>query len=78
MKTVTGITPPVVASMVVISAVNCVVETKDVARFEPFQRTTELTTKLLPFTVNVKATPSTVAEDGFKLLTIGSGIGPNA
>src|SRR5215813_8333426 len=56
-----------------IIAVNCVAEMKFVGRFDPFQRTTELLTKLLPLTVSVKAGPPAFAWFGVTLMTAGVG-----
>ena len=49
--------PGAAISATVIVAVSCVGETKVVVRAEPFQSTTELETKLVPFTVRVKLVP---------------------
>jgi len=53
--TVTGIVPGVAMSAARISTFNWVADTKVVARSEPFQRTFEPLTNLLPDTVIVKA-----------------------
>ena len=52
---------PAAAISAVIAAVSWVALTKVVVRFAPFQRTTEPLTKLLPFTVSVKAGPPAAA-----------------
>ena len=59
--TVTEALPAAAMSAAVIAAVSCVALTKVVVRFAPFQRTTEPLTKLLPFTVSVKAAPPAAA-----------------
>ena len=53
--TVTEAVPAAVMSLAGICAVSWVAFTKVVVRGAPFQSTTELLTKLLPFTVSVKA-----------------------
>jgi hypothetical protein len=57
-----------------IDAVNCVAETNVVVRSPPFHRTTEFVTKLVPFTVNINATPPAVAELGTSPLVVGTGL----
>ncbi|PYM63052.1 MAG: hypothetical protein DME11_17920 [Candidatus Rokuibacteriota bacterium] len=53
--------PARAASLARIVESNWVLLTNVVARFEPFQRTTEVDTKLLPLTVNPKsAAPATM------------------
>ncbi len=74
MKTVTCVVPAVAMSVAGIAAVSCVEETNVVVRFAPFQRTTEALTKLLPFTVNVKAAPPAVAEVGLMPVVAGTGL----
>src|SRR5437867_8648753 len=64
LKTVTGKLPGLAMSPAVMEAVNWLALPKVVGRFEPFQRTTDAETKLLPFTVSVKATPPAVADVG--------------
>ena len=41
---------------------------------EPFQRTVEPLTKLVPLTVRVKAAPPAVAEEGLRLVVVGTGL----
>ena len=59
--TVTEALPAAAISAAGIAAVSWVALTKVVVRFAPFQRTTEPLTKLLPFTVSVKAGPPPAA-----------------
>ena len=59
--TVTEAVPAAAMSVAGICAVSWVALTKVVVRVAPFQRTTELLTKLLPFTVSVKAGPPATA-----------------
>ena len=54
-------------------ACSWVAEPKVVTRSEPFQRTFEPDTKLLPVTVNVKEGPPALPHEGLTLLTAGSG-----
>jgi hypothetical protein len=46
---------------------------KVVGRFEPFQRTTDVETKLPPFTVSEKAAPPAAAEAGLMPVMFGTG-----
>ena len=55
--TVTGTLPWVTMSLAGIAAVTCPAFTNVVVRPVPFQRTWDVPTKLLPFTVSVKAAP---------------------
>ena len=57
-----------------IAAVNWVEKTNVVVRFDPFQRTTEPATKLVPLTVSVKAAPPAVADAGLRLVVVGAGL----
>jgi hypothetical protein len=75
LNTVTAAVPAVAMSTAPMAAVNCVAETKVVARAEPFHCTTEVETRLLPLTVSVKAVPPAVAEEGFRPETVGTGLG---
>ena len=71
-RTVTLAVPPVAMSAAFMLAVNWVLDTYVVARFDPFQRTVDTPlTKLVPFTVRVKADPPAVADAGFKLVMFG-------
>jgi hypothetical protein len=73
LNTVTWAVPATAMSEAGTVAVNCVAETKVVARSEPFQRTTEVLTKLVPFTVRVKLPPPATAELGLMLVVTGTG-----
>ena len=46
--------------------------TKVVLRFDPFHLTTELETKLVPLTVNVKAIPPANTVFGLMLVSVGT------
>jgi len=74
LNTVTFTVPPVAMSLAKIAAVNCVALTKVVVRPAPFQRTTEVETKVVPFTVNVKAAPPAVVLVGEMLVSVGKGL----
>ncbi len=74
MNTVTLPVPTVAMSAVPIAAVNCVALTKAVVRVEPFHCTTEPLTKLVPFTVRVKADPPAVADEGLRPVIVGNGL----
>ena len=43
-------------------------------RLDPFQRTVDELTKLVPLTVSVKAAPPAVAEEGLRLVIVGTGL----
>jgi hypothetical protein len=73
LNTLTDAVPATALSAAGIAAVNRVAETYVVVRSAPFQRTTELDTKLVPFTVNVNALPPAVAEVGLRLVATGMG-----
>jgi hypothetical protein len=72
--TVTGKLPTVAMSAGVIAAVSCVALTNAVALAAPLKFTTELETKPVPFTVNVKAAPPTVALVGESVVITGDGL----
>ena len=74
MNTVTLAVPAVAMSAARIDAVTWVEETYVVVRFEPFHLTTELEMKLVPFTVRVKAAPPAVADEGLRLVVVGTGL----
>src|SRR5262245_26349272 len=73
LNTVTWAVPGAATSEARIFAVNCVGETKLVTRSAPFQRTTELTIKLDPFTVRVNAAAPGGADAGLMLVVAGTG-----
>ena len=58
-----------------ICAINCVAETSVVGRFAPFQRTTDVLIKLAPVTINANPAPPAFAVLGFKLVSVGTGVG---
>ena len=70
--TVTEAVPAAAMSVAGIAAVSWVALTKVVVRFAPFQRTTEPLTKLLPFTVSVKAAPPARALLGESVVNVGA------
>ena len=74
MNAVTDAVPAVAMSVAGIAAVSCVAETSVVVRSAPFQRTIDPAMKLVPFTVRVNAGPPAVAEVGFKLVVVGTGL----
>jgi hypothetical protein len=74
LKTVTEAVPAVAMSAAVIETVSWVAETYVVVRFDPFQRTTELLMKFVPVTVSVNAEPPAVADEGLRLLRVGTGL----
>jgi hypothetical protein len=75
-NTVTEPLPALAISAAVMVAVNCVDEPKVVVRLEPFQRTTDVDTKPVPFTVKVKAALPAAAEVGEMLVVVGTGADP--
>ena len=72
--TVTGKLPTAAMSAGVTAAVSCVALTNVVALAAPLKFTTELETKPVPFTVNVKAAPPTVALVGESVVITGDGL----
>lgn len=66
--------PAVATSLAVMLAVSCVALTKVVVRLLPFTCTTDVLTKLPPFTVKVKAAPPAVALAGERLVIVGDGL----
>jgi hypothetical protein len=72
--TVTRKLPTAAMSAGVIAAVSCVALTKVVVLADPLKFTTELETKPVPFTVNVKAAPPTVALVGEIVVIAGAGL----
>ena len=73
--TVTDAVPAAAMSVAGIAAVSWLALTKLVVRSTPFQRTTEPLTKLLPFTVSVKACPPAAALLGEREVNVGP-VGP--
>jgi hypothetical protein len=73
LKTVTAALPGPAMSPAGIAAVTCPALTKVVGRSAPFQRTTDVEMKLLPFTVSVKAAPPAIADVGLMLVMLGTG-----
>ncbi len=74
LNTVTEAVPVVAMSPAGIAARNWPLLTKVVARLLLFQRTTEVLTKLEPFTVSVKSTPPAVVLVGDVLVSVGTGL----
>jgi len=71
--TVIDAVPTVAISAALIVAVTDELETKVVVRAEPFQFTTEVETKFVPFTVKVKPDPPAVVEVGEMEVVVGTG-----
>ena len=71
--TVTGTLPWVTMSLAGIAAVTCPAFTNVVVRPVPFQRTWDVPTKLLPFTVSVKAAPPAGVLVGASDVSAGTG-----
>jgi hypothetical protein len=71
LSTVTIAVPGVTMSDAAIDAINRVEEIKVVARPDPFQRTTEPLTKLLPSTVSEKAEPPAAVDAGLRPVIMG-------
>ena len=74
LKTETLAVPPVARSLAGIDAEIWLLLTKTVARFDPFQRTTDPPTKLVPFTTTVNGSPPVTAEVGAMLVMLGVGL----
>ena len=74
LSTVTVTVPPSRRSLAGIDAVSCVVLTNVVARLAPFQRTTDVDTKPLPFSVSVNVAPPAVVLDGASDASEGAGL----
>jgi hypothetical protein len=66
--------PCAARSLAGIAAVSWVLLTKAVVRLLPFHCTTELGTKLEPFTVRVKADPLAEVVEGDREVTLGTGL----
>src|SRR5437867_1384444 len=73
LQTVIAALPATAMSLTGIEAVSWLAPAKVVGRSAPFQRTTDVEMKLLPFTVSVKAAPPAVAEVGLMLVIAGTG-----
>src|SRR2546422_609204 len=73
LKTVTVELPALEMSLAGIEAVSWLALMNAVARFAPFQRTTDPETKLLPLTVRLNAAPPATADMGLRLLMLGTG-----
>ncbi len=73
--TVTSALPAVPMSLAGIAAVTCPALTNVVVRATPFQRTSDVATKLLPFTVNVNAAPPAAVLGGASDVSAGTGLG---
>ena len=71
--TVTCALPWVPMSLPEIAAVTCPALTNVVVRAAPFQRTWEVPTKLLPFTVSVNAAPPAGVLVGASEVSVGTG-----
>ena len=74
LKTVTRAVPAVAMSAARIDAVTWVALTYVVVRFVPFHLTTELEMKFVPLTVRVKPDPPAVADEGLRLVVVGTGL----
>jgi hypothetical protein len=72
-NTVTGTEPWIARSAAVIVARSWLALTKVVVRLAPFQRTTDVAAKPLPFTVRMKPVLPAAALTGERLLTTGTG-----
>src|SRR5579863_3699642 len=74
LNTVTEAVPTVAISAAVMVAVNCEALTNVVVRLPPFHCTTAVFSKLLPFTVSVKAAPPANAEFGTSVVSTATGV----
>ena len=74
LTTVTVAAPAVPRSALVIAAVSCEELEKVVVRAEPFQSTTDVGVKPLPFTVSVKFEPPSGSVFGEMLVSDGTGL----
>lgn len=72
--TVTLAEPVFAMSAAAIAACNCVAFTSVVVLAEPFQFTTDVLLKFVPFTVKVNAAPPTIVVFGLKLVRVGAGL----
>src|SRR5712691_7526727 len=74
LKTVTCAVPTAAMSLAMMAACNSVLVTNVVARFDPFQCTTELETNCEPVAVKVKSAPPAKAPLGAIKLKVGPGV----
>ena len=74
LKTVTLAVPAEAMSAAGIDAVSWIDETYVVVRSVPFHLTSELEMKFVPFTVSVKPDPPAVADEGLRLVVVGTGL----
>jgi hypothetical protein len=74
LNTVTWAVPAAAISEAEIAVVSCVEDINVVVRFDPFQRTIEPATKLVPLTARVNPAPPEVADVGLKLEVVGAGL----
>jgi hypothetical protein len=74
LKTLMFIIPGSAMSSAEIDACICVLETNIVGRFKPFHLTTDPCMKFVPVTVSEKPAPPARAEDGLRLVTLGTGL----
>jgi hypothetical protein len=74
LNTLTEAVPTVAISAAVIAAVNWPALTNVVVRFPPFHCTTAVLSKLLPFTVSVKAAPPANPEFGTSVVSTPTGV----
>ncbi len=72
LTTVTEDTPDAAISASGMAAVSCVVLTNVVVRSWPFHCTSALPAKFVPFTVSVNAASPVVAEEGLRVVMVGS------
>src|SRR5882724_6152999 len=74
LSTVTVAVPAAAMSLAEIAAVNWLLDTNVVVRFAPFQRTTEVETKPVPFTVRVNGGPPAATDVGLSAVVVGTGL----
>ncbi len=73
-ETMTRKSPATVRSLAGIEAVSSMLLTKIVIRSNPLNRTTDVGTKFVPFTVKGKPEPAAVAVVGEMLVVVGTGL----